>query len=211
MERQKINLKKLIIFALAIFYLVGIFIHLFFRSSEFLKILTPLFLMLTSAAVFFEDRPSKKFLIWFLVGYFFTLFIEIVGVKTGLIFGPYKYGENLGIKFYGVPLVIGLNWVVLIIAAIGFVENIKTSNYLKSFFVGLIMLLYDLILEIEAPELNYWFFERGEVPIQNFISWFIISFALSYFYFHFQIKRSLVIARFNLLFQFIFFLVLLFF
>jgi putative membrane protein len=117
MERQKINLKKLIIFALAIFYLVGIFIHLFFRSSEFLKILTPLFLMLTSAAVFFEDKQSKKFLIWFLVGYFFTLFIEIVGVKTSLIFGPYKYGENMGIKFYGVPLVIGLNWVVLIIAA----------------------------------------------------------------------------------------------
>ena len=40
----------------------------------------------------------------FLVG----MLSEIIGVKYGFIFGEYSYGNALGIKFMGVPLIIGI-------------------------------------------------------------------------------------------------------
>ena len=40
---------------------------------------------------------------------------EAIGVNTGLLFGTYEYGANLGFKIFGVPLIIGVNWTVLII------------------------------------------------------------------------------------------------
>lgn len=208
MERQNFENKKLIVIVLAIFYLVGIFIHLNSVFSILLKILTPLFLLMSSALVIFEEKPSKQFLIWISLSYLITLIIEIIGVKTGLIFGSYSYGKNLGVKLFDVPLIIGLNWVVLILASIGFVEKINTSIYLKSFLVGIIMVVFDLLLEMSAPRLDYWVFDEEIVPVQNFLLWFIISYALSYFYFNFKVERSFVVARFNLLFQFIFFLLI---
>lgn len=38
---------------------------------------------------------------------------EILVVSYGIIFGNYKYGEILGYKVLGVPLIIGINWCIL--------------------------------------------------------------------------------------------------
>ncbi|MGB9663680.1 MAG: carotenoid biosynthesis protein [Ignavibacteria bacterium] len=206
MERK--NFKKLIIFILLMFYSIGVLIHFNSYFTDSLKILTPLFLLFTSLLVLFEDKPSPKFLIWFLLSYTLTTIIEIIGVKTGQIFGQYQYNENLGIKIFEVPLIIGLNWMILVIAAIGFVEVIKASNIFKSFLSGLIMVSFDLLLEIAAPRLNYWNFINGHPPFQNYFAWFLISFFLSYLFFVIKINRTFLIARFNLIFQFIFFLLI---
>lgn len=208
MEGQKVSHRKLTIIFLATFYIVGIVIHQYTNFSKLLSFLTPLFLLVTSTIVIFEEVPSKRFLLWVIASYIFTFLIEVAGVKTGLIFGRYQYGENLGIKIFDVPLIIGLNWVVLILAAVGFVENLKWSSFVKSAFVGLLMFVYDILLEIVAPKLNYWFFDGGIAPLQNYLSWFIISLSFGYLYFYLNIKRSLVIARFNLIFQIIFFLLI---
>lgn len=211
MERQSLETKRLIIFILLIFYTVGISIHLTSYFTDIIKFLTPSFLLFTSLIVFFEDKPSKKFLIWFAFSYFITTFIEVLGVKTGLIFGQYQYNQNLGVKIFDVPVVIGLNWVILILAAVGFVEGIKSSLIIKSFLSGLIMIMFDLLLEIAAPKLNYWSFINGYPPVQNYLSWFIISFILGYIFQALKIQRTFSIARFNLIFQFFFFLTILLF
>ena len=39
---------------------------------------------------------------------------EILGVRYGFIFGEYSYGNALGTKVMGVPLMIGVNWCILI-------------------------------------------------------------------------------------------------
>lgn len=208
MERQKIKNKQLIMIGLGIFYLVGIYIHLNPVFSDLIKFLTPLFLMISSVLVILEEKPSRRFLVWLILSYTITTTIEVIGVKTGLIFGSYNYGENLGLKILDVPLVIGLNWVVLVLASIGIVEKLKSTTIVRSFVVGLILVFFDLLLEIAAPILNYWFFEGWLVPVQNYLAWFLISFVLSYFYFHSQILRQNVIAKFNFLFQFVFFLLI---
>jgi len=40
--------------------------------------------------------------------------VEVLGVKTELIFGSYHYGESLGYKWLSVPLLIGVNWCMLL-------------------------------------------------------------------------------------------------
>jgi len=44
--------------------------------------------------------------------------IEVIGVKTGYIFGRYYYGQSLGYHLLSVPLLIGLNWGVLLYSTI---------------------------------------------------------------------------------------------
>ncbi len=39
---------------------------------------------------------------------------ECIGVQTGLLFGQYNYGEGLGPKLAGVPLILGILWFVML-------------------------------------------------------------------------------------------------
>ena len=41
------------------------------------------------------------------------ILVEFLGVNYGLLFGEYSYGKNLGPKLFGVPFLIGMNWVIL--------------------------------------------------------------------------------------------------
>ena len=62
-----------------------------------------------------------------LIGFIF----EIIGVKTGLIFGHYKYCNGLGTKVFDVPLIISLNWALPISIGI----NIG-FHFFKNKYVG---------------------------------------------------------------------------
>ena len=63
-----------------------------------------------------------------IIGFLTGMITEILGVQLGWIFGDYQYGEALGYKLFGVPLLIGVNWTLLtlITGAIAqqFYENI---------------------------------------------------------------------------------------
>ena len=52
--------------------------------------------------------------------YFLGYIIEFIGVYTGFLFGEYSYGSVLGFKFFETPLIIGLNWLILILATHSF-------------------------------------------------------------------------------------------
>ena len=39
--------------------------------------------------------------------------VELVGTKTGMLFGDYSYGKVLGPALQGVPLIIGINWFIM--------------------------------------------------------------------------------------------------
>ena len=58
---------------------------------------------------------------------------EILGVNYGLIFGKYDYGDNLGLKLLGVPLLIGLNWVVLT-----FICGSISNHFIKNKYLSIL-------------------------------------------------------------------------
>ena len=165
---------------IAIFYAIGIFGILVPTLSPLFTKLIPLALILSffALAVFHSDRKSNKSILVFLFIYLLGFTIEVVGVNTGLIFGKYQYGNSLGIKFLNTPIIIGLNWLIVVYITSSVIERFRINNILKIVIAASLMLVYDIILEQVAPRLDMWRFKDSNIPILNYFAWFVIALIL---------------------------------
>jgi bisanhydrobacterioruberin hydratase len=172
-----IRQKKYFQYFFIIFYSVGV-IGIYHESSrQFFIGLIPYVLFLSFAVIllFHESSINKRTLIILSAIYLCGLLIEIIGVNTRVIFGNYIYGNGLGIKILNTPLMIGINWLMLVYCSSSVIENMRIHLVLKIFIAALLMLIYDFIIEHIAPFLNMWHWENNRVPVQNYIAWLIIA------------------------------------
>ncbi|CAG5086522.1 carotenoid biosynthesis protein [Parvicella tangerina] len=102
-------------------------------------------------------------------------FIEVLGVKTGEIFGVYSYGNSLGVKVLDVPLVIGLNWAMLCYFSVYTFSRWFKKWYVVPFFAAVSLVLLDFIIEPVAVKLDFWSWSNPEIPIQNYVAWFVLA------------------------------------
>lgn len=209
---EKVRSNPLIIkIFLVFFYTVGVVAIYMPLTSSFFMSLTPVALLLSIGLLscYHENYDSKSvrvFSVIFLAGYL----IEVTGVNTGLIFGNYKYGDNLGFQLFNTPLMIGFNWLLMIYVTSSIVEKFKINVYQKVFLASLLMIVYDIILEQLAPKLNFWKWENDNIPFQNYIAWFGIA-----VFFHslikiYKINTSNTLSSTVYLCQLVFFLALMF-
>lgn len=109
---RKENISIFIIWLVTISGLIGIWLG--YRDWFLPK---TIFNLLLGAALLLWNFPikngRKSLVIWTSI-YLIGIGAEIIGVNTGLLFGNYSYGNNLGPKIVGVPPIIGINWIVLI-------------------------------------------------------------------------------------------------
>jgi putative membrane protein len=161
---------------LGAFYLIGVIGLSLDLTRELFKSAVPITLLLSLflLAVFHESY-SPRFLILAVFIYVAGLVIEIVGVRTGKIFGYYDYGHTLGLKVFDTPLLIGVNWLTLAYMVWAFLSDFRIPRILIMILGPVIMLLYDMVLEPVAIWTDMWTW-GGEVPIQNYKAWFVISF-----------------------------------
>lgn len=181
MERKK-NIILYVTLFLIVMYIVGIIGHSIESLRPIMFFLTPFTLLLTGGIVLFVEvlHNEKKMISWFLLAYLFTFIIEAIGTETGYIFGRYVYGSTLGVKLFNVPLIIGFNWVLVIIGGINIAKRFVKNELLIAFITGLLAVMFDFLLEPVAVMFDYWTWENNIIPIQNYIAWFVISFILSY-------------------------------
>lgn len=136
-------------------------------------------LMLTAFLLLINfTSQHRRILVLFLLVAVIGYSVEVIGVSTGFPFGNYSYGANLGLKILDVPLVIGLNWAVLVFSIGASLNKIYHSVLIKSAIGACLMTLFDFLLEPIAIRSDYWKWESISIPIQNYISWFVISFFL---------------------------------
>ena len=114
------------------------------------------------------------FFSFFLVG----MTVEWLGVHTGVLFGTYEYGYNLGPRLDGIPYLIGVNWAILAFITACISAALVKPNWLRAAIGAGLMVFLDLFIEVSAPRLDYWFFEGGIAPVQNYVMWFIVAYAL---------------------------------
>lgn len=208
MERSQ-NIKKYKEeYFLYLIFTVGIIGHLVDQLIPIMLYLTPFTLLLTGSVVLYKSYKfsNKLFLSWIIITYLITFSLEVIGVKTGLIFGEYLYGETLGLKLFDVPLIIGFNWVFVILGAISIARIISKNNLVVSLIAALIAVIFDFILEPVAIKLDYWQWSENIIPLQNYAAWFLIAFFSSFLYEQFKIKTDSKISIHYLIIQFIFFL-----
>ena len=169
------ELKNISIFIIWLINISGFF-GILSDDKDFFLSSSPYVLTLTLLLLIVNNNSNKKFLIKLSLIFLLGLIVEIIGVNYSLFFGEYQYGNNLGIKFLGVPLVIGFNWVLLIILTGNFAHRLfPKSKKRKVLFGSLLMILLDLLIEISAPKLDYWEFAIHPVPLSNYLWWFVFS------------------------------------
>jgi putative membrane protein len=175
-----------------------------------MKELTPYVLLLTGGMVLFFVRTNRKLYLylWCFITYVVTLIIEIAGVKTGIFFGSYLYSDVLGFAFYGVPLIIGFNWLMIIMASINIAQSAERNFVLTAILAATLSVIFDLVLEPVAVKLNYWSWEGNIIPLKNYYSWFIIAFCFSIFASAMKIKFNSVFLEHYYLSQILFFILL---
>lgn len=163
--------------ALLVFFLVGIAGFAIPVTKEVFSGLTPLALILSFLTLFaFHHstgglRNPAMFALILLAGFF----IEVAGIRTGIIFGDYAYGRGLGPQLLNVPVLIGFNWLMMVYSTRIIAAGIFASPSVRIITASLLMLVYDIVLEQVAPALGMWQFSGGNPPLRNYVSWFSLS------------------------------------
>jgi bisanhydrobacterioruberin hydratase len=193
-----------------IVYAVGIAgMAISFTTDLFISLIPAVIILSLAASLAFHRQPyDTRTVILFSAIVLLSWLIEAAGVATGIIFGEYTYGPSLGLKLFETPLLIGVNWLLLIYGSAVIAEFFPLNQAGKILSASILMVVYDLILEIAAPALGMWQFEGGTAPLRNYISWFLVAVL-----FHTVLRLSGVkivnrVAPVVFVIQFIFFLAL---
>jgi putative membrane protein len=208
MERKD-NTYRISLIVLIATYLVGIIGFQMEIARPYFIILTPFHLMLTAYLLIINSKEDGYNLGLFVfssatIGYI----VEVIGVKSGFIFGNYNYGSTLGLKILDVPLMIGVNWFILTfcvgITAMQFIKN--SALFILASSVSLVGI--DFLIEPVAIKLYFWSWSNGIIPLHNYFGWFFTSVLILSLFRLFRFTKPNPFAIYVLLAQIIFFLIL---
>jgi len=187
-----------------ILHLVGIF-GLISPFAGWVLPLTPVNLLLTAGVMIVFSKLDRRTLALAVVVGTLGYLVEVLGVRTGRVFGDYAYGEVLGFKMLNVPLLIGLNWSMLVFAIGVPVARTALPTWAKVLVSSLMMVALDLLMEPVAIHLGFWTWEQGVIPLQNYVAWGLISAVFFALFFLLPVQRENPVARYVLLAQVLFF------
>lgn len=175
---SKINLTAISVFTVWLF-VVSALIGIALGFEDWFIPKTPLNLLVGFGLLYLNlDFSTKKSKLAFFIAFAVGMLVEILGVATGKIFGVYHYGDNMGIKLMGVPYMIGLYWAVLVSATSMMTRKISSSPWIVSIFGASAMVILDIFMEVMAGRFDFWHFADQIVPLQNYVTWFLVSYAL---------------------------------
>lgn len=164
------------------FFLFAGFVQAALGLSYVYKLTPIIITAAVCAALVFWEAPLKAKLIAsasIVVGGYF---VELIGVQTGLVFGDYNYGKVLGFTIFGVPLTIGITWLMVTLSAWNIV-NINKYSLLQRFLLGgVLVVMFDLLLEQFAAAYGLWAWYGANIPLYNYLCWFILSLVCFYIF-----------------------------
>jgi bisanhydrobacterioruberin hydratase len=167
----------ILIAVLAAFFLVGFAGHLSPDTRPLMLGLTPYALLVTAwiVAVPLVSERRVGVAVWAATAFVVGFAAEVAGVATGLVFGNYSYGTVLGPKLFGVPLLIGLNWPLVILGAVTFTTRFVRHPVASALLAGALTAGFDWVLEPFAVSAGYWTWQAGFIPVRNYIAWLLVS------------------------------------
>lgn len=197
---------------LILFYSVGILgmtlsvtRPLFIQLIPFALLLSAFILVINHKSGFTTADLRVYFLI-FLAGFL----LEMLGIHTGIIFGDYTYGSGLGFKIAETPLLIGLNWLMLVYATASFFQAMKWEAIGVILGGATLMVLYDSVMEQIAPGMDMWSWSGNIIPLKNYLTWWLVAAAMHTLLVASRIRITNPMALPVVAIQFLFFIILYF-
>ena len=223
---KKKSAQNIALFIALLFHVCGLFGILFTSYKNwFIQNTLVNLLVMAILIVITHPKKNKQFIFFLLVAFLIGFTSEVIGVNTGVLFGHYTYGNILGLKFFNVPLIIGLNWFIIIYCA-GMITQSYENYMLKklaekglgiskrmmitSFVVdaAFLVLLFDWIMEPVASKLGFWQWQNNAIPMLNYVCWVIISVLLLAIFRKLNQNSRNIFAVHLFIIQLLFFLVL---
>ncbi|QLG44166.1 carotenoid biosynthesis protein [Costertonia aggregata] len=203
LQKHKISLSIGIVWLFHISAIVGITLGNldWFIEKTPLNLSLCLFLFIITYPV---DNIKKilAFAIFFSGG----MFAEWLGVNYGVLFGNYEYGSNFGPKLDGVPYLIGTYWALLTYITASILNYSSLQDWLKILLAAILMVLLDFFMEHSAPIFDFWKFEGGIAPLENYIAWFGLALLFQIILKAFKIRGERLFATHLYLAQLVFFM-----
>jgi uncharacterized membrane protein len=197
---------RLMIGILVLYYIVGMILFLVEGTRAIFSILTPLSLMMSFLAVLiYQLSWSPRLVLSFLTVFLAAIFIEIMGVQTGVLFGEYVYGKALGFKILDTPVMIGLNWLILIYCTSAIINHFFSNRIIRIMVGAGLMVVFDLVLEYVAPVMDMWSWQTRYPGFRNFLMWFLVASIFHSLFQWLNLKIENRPARYLFLIQFLFF------
>ena len=162
----------------------------------------------------YQPSINRSFSRFALLTFSAGFLVEVLGVKTSLIFGTYWYGKTLGIQLWDVPIVLGANWLILVYGAsiltlrlmpLKTFKSDWAKHVLQSIVATTIMVLLDILIEPVAIYFDFWHWENEIVPLQNYIAWFLVALPLVFYCFRSAFEKMNDMALLIMLLQLFFF------
>ena len=209
-----------------LFHVIGLVGLLYFDKGFFLQS-TSFNLLLMLVLLLWTQREKNKYFFLFLLACFsIGITVEITGVHTRVLFGDYTYGNVLGPEVQDVPIMIGVNWFIIIyccgisihtllMMAINRISTNTGKNpmVLKALSViidgATLAVFFDWLMEPVAVKLGYWTWNGdGSIPFYNYVCWFLVSICLLTIFHFAKFNKQNKFAVNLLLIQLMFFLIL---
>jgi bisanhydrobacterioruberin hydratase len=209
-----------------LFHFFGLTGILFWDKNFFIQSTPVNLLLMFVLLVWTQEERNKQFFLFAATAFVMGFAAEVIGVNTGLLFGDYTYGKVLGLKWAGVPLLIGINWFVII-----YCSGISISMLLMKMIYKVsaqarqppmalkalsliadgatLAVFFDWMLEPVAVKLGFWQWNGdGTIPVYNYLCWFVISTGLLTIFHFCKFTKQNKFAVNLLLIQMMFFLLL---
>lgn len=206
-----LSINKLTFFKalVSLFHAVGIVGLALPISKPIFQQLTPFHLLMSVGLLMnFHRGWNLPFLGFSAIAFLTGMVTEIIGVQTGLIFGDYYYGTALGTKIWGVPLIIGLNWFLLVYVTGEWLHQKIQNHWIAAALGAILMVGIDFVIEPVAISLGFWTWTADIIPLKNYLGWFFIAFGLQVAYRHFKFKKQNRLSPFLFLNLVLFFAIL---
>lgn len=209
-----------------VFHSIGLIGIVLFNSPTIIQA-TPINLLLNFILIVYtQQQKNKWFMLFMLATALVGFLVEVIGVQTGFLFGSYHYLQVLGPKLIQVPILIAINWFVIIYCC-----GISTHTLLQKAIVKLaadtgnvsvkikaisviidgatLAVFFDWLMEPVAVQLKFWAWHgNGAIPIYNYVCWFVISIALLALFYGLKFNKQNKFAIHLLMIQSMFFLIL---
>lgn len=168
---------------LAVVYLVGVVGFILPQTSGLMQKLIWVNILFSMVVLFsFHKKWTKEFVFAALLIAISGFLIEVIGVKTGLIFGYYQYGYTLGYLLWDTPLMMMVTWLTTVYTSRQIAEMIAKDPFFISVLASALMVLLDFFIEPFAIRYGMWSWNSGYVPIHNYIGWFLCGLILQYLF-----------------------------
>ena len=193
---------------LIVLYASGLIgMHIPAVSATFIS-LVPLTLWFTGFICFwYFPKPSIQAYILLAAIAVAAWMLEVAGVRTGQIFGEYAYGRTLGYQVIHVPITIGINWILLVMVTGAVVAEWNVGGKIGRAALGAgLMTALDVLIEPVAVHFDFWQWNNNNIPVQNFIAWWVASFFFHWVYISADLPAKSSLFRLIAALQFLFFL-----